>query len=198
MSATVDQATRADGPQPTEPVASPTGLDRTIIIEPKRGLRVLDVGELLEYRDLFRFLVWRSIKVRYAQSAIGIGWAIIQPVFSMIMFTIVFGRLAQIDSEGAPYAIFSFVALVPWTYFSNALIEGTNSLVSEANMISKVYFPRVILPLSAVAAKLLDFAIAMVVLVVLMVWYRVVPIVPQMARGLQLHFPRFRPKFRYL
>jgi len=155
-------------PEPTSDVP-------VTVIEPRRGLRFIDFAELRQYRDLFLFLTWRTIKVRYAQSAIGIGWAVIQPVFSMVVFTIVFGKLAKIDSEGVPYAVFSFTALVPWTYFSNALTEGTNSLVQNANMISKVYFPRLVLPLSAVVAKLLDFAIASVVLLGLMVWYGVAP-----------------------
>ncbi|QEF99640.1 Teichoic acid translocation permease protein TagG [Stieleria maiorica] len=145
------------------------------VIEPRNGLRLLDLAELLQYRDLFMFLVWRSVKVRYAQSAIGIGWAVIQPVFSMLVFNIVFGKLANMESDGVPYAIFSFTALVPWTYFSNAVNDGTNSLVTGANIISKVYFPRLILPLSAVTAKLIDFAIAMGVLALMMVWFQVVP-----------------------
>jgi lipopolysaccharide transport system permease protein len=141
------------------------------IIEPSRGWRLVDWNELVQYRDLFRFLVWREIKVRYAQSAIGIGWAIIQPLFSMLIFTIVFGRLAGVESDGVPYALFSFAALVPWTYFSNAVTEGTNSLVSNANMISKVYFPRILLPLASVAAKLVDFAIAMAMLAAILLGY---------------------------
>ena len=102
------------------------------VIEPDQGWRWVDLKELFEYRDLFLFMIWRNIKIRYAQSAIGIGWAVIQPLFSMVVFTIVFGGLARIDSDGAPYAIFSFVALVPWTYFANALTEGTASLVTNA------------------------------------------------------------------
>lgn len=145
------------------------------IIQPRTGWRLVDWKELCQYRDLYFFLVWRSIKVRYAQSAIGIGWAVIQPVFSMLVFSLVFGKLAKIDSDGAPYAVFSFAALVPWTYFANALTDGTASLVSNASMISKVYFPRLILPLAAVAAKLVDFSIAMLVLAGLMAWYRIVP-----------------------
>jgi lipopolysaccharide transport system permease protein len=145
------------------------------VIEPRSGWRLLDLSELVAYRDLFRFLIWRSIKVRYAQSAIGIGWAIIQPLFSMVVFTIIFGKLAKISSDGVPYAVFSFAALVPWTYFSNALTEGVNSLVSNANMLSKIYFPRLLLPLSAVAAKLLDFMIAGLILAGLMAWYGVAP-----------------------
>jgi len=146
-----------------------------MVIEPRSGWRLVDWRELFAYRDLFRFLIWREIKVRYAQSAIGIGWAIIQPVFSMLVFSIVFGRLAGIDSDGVPYAAFSLAALVPWTYFSNALVDGANSLVSNASMLSKVYFPRMLMPLASVVAKLVDFAIAMVILSGVMIVYGVVP-----------------------
>lgn len=145
------------------------------VIEPRTGWQLVNWRELIEYSDLFLFLVWRSIKVRYAQSAIGIGWAVIQPVFSMLIFTVVFGKFAGLDSEGVPYAIFSFAALVPWTYFSNALNDSADSLVSNANMISKVYFPRLILPMAAVTSKLLDFAIASVILAGMMVWFGKIP-----------------------
>ena len=146
-----------------------------VVIERRSGWQLFDWKELVAYRDLFRFLIWRQIKVRYAQSAIGIGWAIIQPLFSMIVFTIVFGRLAQVESDGAPYALFSLAALLPWTYFSNAITDGVASLVSEANMLRKIYFPRLLLPLSAVAAKLVDFGIAAVMMALLMVFYRQLP-----------------------
>ncbi len=145
------------------------------IIEARSNWRLVDWKELYNYRDLLRFLVWRELKVRYAQSAIGIGWAIIQPVFSMIVFTIIFGRLAKISSDGSPYALFSLAALVPWTYFSNALVDGTNSLVNEANLLKKVYFPRILMPLSAVFAKLVDFSIAMCLLFILMVFFQTPP-----------------------
>lgn len=145
------------------------------VIQPPTGWQLVNVRELWEYRDLFRFLVWRSVKVRYAQSALGIGWAVIQPLFQMIVFTIIFGRLVRVDSNGLPYAVFSFAALVPWTYFSTSLTEGTASLVTNAAMVSKVYFPRLIMPLSAVVAKLVDFGIAMVVLCLLMAWYGIYP-----------------------
>lgn len=148
---------------------------REITIKSGSRVRLVDWKELSDYRDLFRFLIWRDIKVRYAQSSLGIGWAIAQPLFSMIVFTIVFGRVAQISSDGVPYAIFSFTALVPWTYFSNSLTEGINSLVSNANMLGKVYFPRILLPISTVVSKLLDFAIAMVLLVILLVWFGICP-----------------------
>jgi len=163
-------------PAPNAPDAAGDRADApTIVIEPRSGWRLVDWRELYNYRDLFRFLIWRQIKVRYAQSAIGIGWAIIQPVFTMVVFTIVFGRLAKISSDGAPYAVFSLAALVPWTYFSNALTDGANSLVSNANMLSKVYFPRLLMPLSSVFAKLVDFGIAMVILAGMMLWFGVVP-----------------------
>jgi lipopolysaccharide transport system permease protein len=145
------------------------------IIEPRPSWRFVDFAELYRYRDLFRFLTWRSIQVRYAQSAVGVGWAVIQPLFQMLIFTVVFGRLAGIQSDGVNYALFTLVALVPWTYFSNALTDGTDSLVSNAHMLTKVYFPRLVLPLSAVVAKLFDFAIAMVLTVVMLIVFGAKP-----------------------
>lgn len=145
------------------------------VIEPKSGWQLIDFKELVAYRDLFYFLVWRDIKVRYAQSVLGIGWAVIQPVFSMIVFTVVFGQLAKIPSDGVPYAIFSFVALVPWAYFSNAMTDSSTSLVINAGMIQKIYFPRLIIPLTAILAKLVDFFIAFVLLLILLVFFRVTP-----------------------
>lgn len=146
-----------------------------IVIQPSSGWRLVDFNELYRYRDLLYFLTFRSIRVLYAQSAIGIGWAVLQPLCSMIVFTIVFGLFAGIKSDDVPYAIFSFTALVPWTYFQNALLEASNSLVNQSQMITKVYFPRVVLPLSAVFAKLIDFGIALVMLAAMMAWYRLVP-----------------------
>jgi len=145
------------------------------IIEPRPGWRLVNWKELYEYRDLFRFLVWRSIRARYAQSAIGIGWAVIQPLFSMVVFTLVFGKLLQVSSDNAPYPVFSLAALVPWTYFSNSVTDSTASLVTNANLLRKIYFPRLILPLSSVLAKLVDFSVAIVILFALMAWYGVVP-----------------------
>lgn len=154
---------------------SDTPSQYTLIIEPKKSIRLLDWRELIAYRDLFRFLIWRQIKVRYAQSAIGIGWAVIQPLFSMVIFTLVFGNFAKVDSEGVPYSLFSLAALLPWTYFSNAITDGVASLVSEANMLRKIYFPRLLLPLSAVAAKLVDFVIASLMLLILLTYYQFMP-----------------------
>jgi len=146
-----------------------------VVLMARHGPQLVDWRELFAYRDLFLFLIWRQIKVRYAQSAIGIGWAIIQPLFSMLVFTIIFGNLAKIDSNGAPYALFSLAALLPWTYFSNALTDGVASLVSEANMLRKIYFPRLLLPLSSVFAKLVDFGIAAAMMAILMVVYKHAP-----------------------
>ena len=145
------------------------------IIDAKTRWGLVDLRDLWYYRDLLYFLVWRDIKVRYAQSVLGVGWAVIQPVFLMIVFTLVFGRLARLDSDGAPYAIFSYVALVPWTYFSNALTDSTTSLVQNSALITKVYFPRIILTLSSILSKLIDFTIALGLVIGLLVWYKTVP-----------------------
>jgi hypothetical protein len=134
-----------------------SGQRPSVVIEPQRGFFDLDLKALLEYRDLFFFLVWRDVKARYSQSVLGIGWAVVQPVFSMVVYTVVFGSVAKISSDGHPYALFSYVGLVPWTYFANALTESTGSLVRNASMLSKVYFPRLILPFTSVLGKLVDF-----------------------------------------
>ena len=131
--------------------------------------------ELIQYKDLLYFLVLKDIKSRYAQSVIGIGWAVIQPVFFMIIFTIIFGKLAKIESEGVPYAIFSFCALVPWTFFANGVTDSTNSLTSNIGMITKIYIPRILLPISAIIGKGIDFIIALIILVILLVFYKINP-----------------------
>jgi len=172
---TVLQEKKNDLPSVPQQQQSTRDRVHVTVIEPRRGWSLLDWKEIVAYRDLFRFLIWRQVKVRYAQSAIGIGWAVIQPVFSMLLFTVVFGKLAKVSSDGAPYALFSFAALVPWTYFSNALTDGANSLVGEANMLRKVYFPRILMPMSAVVAKLVDFTIAMICMVGLMLYFRHLP-----------------------
>jgi len=141
------------------------------IIEAETGWHLIDWRELWHYRDLFLFLVWRDVKTRYAQSVLGIGWAIVQPLFSMMVFTIVFGNLAKVSSDGVPYAIFSFTALVPWTYFASSLANSSSSLVSASSMISKVYFPRLVIPLVPVLAKLVDFGIALLILFGLMFYF---------------------------
>lgn len=151
------------------------GLPLRTVIEPPSGWQLVDWRELWHYRDLLYFLVWRDIKTRYAQSILGVGWAVIQPVFTMIVFTVVFGRLANISSDDVPYAIFSYTALVPWTYFAGSLTSSSGSLIGAAGMITKVYFPRLVIPIAPVLAKLLDFAIAMLILLGLMLWFRTPP-----------------------
>ena len=145
------------------------------VINEHSSQQLFDWREFWCYRDLLRFLVARDVRVRYSQSILGVAWALIQPVFTMVVFTVIFGRLAHVGSDGAPYAIFSYTALVPWTYFAAALTESTNSLVANANLLSKVYFPRLIIPLAPVLARLLDFAIALVLLGLLMIGYRIAP-----------------------
>ena len=145
------------------------------IREQRRGWRALDLKEIFAYRDLFFFLVLRDIKVLYKQTVLGLGWAILRPVFGMVVFSIVFGRLAKVPSDGLPYPLFSFAALVPWTYFQTAITASTSSLIVGSQLISKVYFPRIVVPMAPVIAGLLDFAIALSVLAVLMLYYGVAP-----------------------
>jgi lipopolysaccharide transport system permease protein len=131
--------------------------------------------DLWRFRELLYFLSWRDILVRYKQTVIGVAWSVIRPVLTMIVFTVIFGKLAKFPSGGAPYPILVYAAMLPWQFFSNALSESSNSLISNANMISKVYFPRLIVPCSAVIVSLVDFLISFAVLVVLMAWYRFIP-----------------------
>jgi lipopolysaccharide transport system permease protein len=147
----------------------------TIVIQPTRGLAALQLRALWEYRELLYFLVWRDVKVRYKQTALGITWIILQPVISMIVFSILFGGLLNAPSNGVPYPIFAYAGLLPWNYFAGSLTRSSQSLVGSAHLITKVYFPRLIIPLSAVLSGLVDFAVAFVVLIVLMVWYRIAP-----------------------
>lgn len=145
------------------------------IIEPRSGWQFIDLKELWRYRDLLYFLVIRGIKAKYAQSVLGVGWAVLQPLVQTIIFTIIFGNLAKLDSDGVPYILFSFAAMVPWNYFSNILTESSNSLIQNKAMLSKVYFPRLVLPLAAVFSKILDFAIAFLVMVGLFIYFNFVP-----------------------
>jgi lipopolysaccharide transport system permease protein len=135
----------------------------------------LNLRELIEYHELLYFLTWRALKLRYRQTALGAAWAIVQPFLTMVVFSVVFGRLAGLHSDGAPYPVFAFAALVPWTYFANAVTQASNSLVDNERMITKVYFPRLMLPLAAIVAGLVDLAIAFIVLLAMMRFYGVVP-----------------------
>ena len=146
-----------------------------IRIEPSRGWISLKLHELWEYRELLYFLAWRDIKVRYKQTVLGAAWAIIQPFFTMVVFSIFFGRLAGIPSDGVPYPIFSYAALVPWTFFANSLNQSSSSLVSSANLIQKVYFPRLAVPIAAVLSGVVDFVLAFLVLLGMMLYYDLLP-----------------------
>lgn len=146
-----------------------------IHIRPKKGRQLIDFKELKEYRDLFYLLVAREVKVRYKQTVLGGLWAIIQPFFSMIVFTLFFGQLAKLPSDGVPYPIFNFTAMVAWTYFANAIAGSGNSLVGNTQLLSKVYFPRIIIPLTPVLAGLLDFSIAFVMLIGMMFYFGIYP-----------------------
>jgi lipopolysaccharide transport system permease protein len=146
-----------------------------IHIKPKKGWQVIEFRELKEYKDLLYFLVVRDIKVKYKQTVLGGLWAIIQPFCTMVVFTLFFGKLAGMPSDGVPYPIFNFSALVAWTYFAASLTASGNSLVGSSNLISKVYFPRLVIPISAVLAGLLDFSIALIVLMGMMFYFHIIP-----------------------
>jgi lipopolysaccharide transport system permease protein len=144
-------------------------------IEPTRGWTLLKLRDLWEYRELLLIFVWRDLKVRYRQTVVGVLWAIIQPVLTMVIFSIFFGRLAKIPSDEIPYPIFSFAALVPWTFFANTINQASNSLVNSADMIKKIYFPRLTIPIASMLAGIIDFFLAFIVLLGMMLYYGFVP-----------------------
>ena len=146
-----------------------------LLIAPGSRWIPLQLPELWEYRELLYFLVWRDIKVRYKQTALGAAWAVIQPLFMMLVFSLFFGRLAKVPSDGIPYPVFAFCALIPWQLFANALTESSNSLVGNQNLITKVYFPRLVIPIAAVLSGLVDFLIALGILILMMLYYGIVP-----------------------
>jgi lipopolysaccharide transport system permease protein len=146
-----------------------------VIVKPSKGWISLKLDELWEYRELLYFLTWRDIKVRYKQTVLGAAWAIIQPFFTMVVFSLFFGKLAKVPSDGIPYPIFAYAALVPWTFFASGLNQSANSLVGDANLIKKVYFPRLAIPISIVIAGVVDFVLAFVVLLGMMVFYGIFP-----------------------
>lgn len=149
--------------------------DRLTVIKPTSGWAALNLRDMWLYRELIFFMTWRDLKVRYKQTLLGVGWAILQPFLTMVVFSIFFGNLAKVPSDGVPYPIFSFTALIPWTLFSKALQDASRSLVANSHMITKVYFPRMILPVSSVLAGVVDFLIAFVVLLGMMVYFRITP-----------------------
>ncbi len=146
-----------------------------IRVEPSKGWVSLKLNELWEYKELLYFLIWRDVKVRYKQTLLGVGWAIVQPFFTMVVFSLFFGKLAKMPSDGIPYPIFTFAALVPWTFFANGLNQASNSLVGSANLITKVYFPRLAIPIAAVLVGVVDFVLAFTILIFMMLYFGIVP-----------------------
>lgn len=144
-------------------------------IEPSKGRTSLKLKELWDYRELLYFLIWRDIRVRYKQTVLGASWAIIQPFFTMVVFSLFFGKLAGIASDGIPYPIFAYAALVPWTFFANGLSQSSNSLVGNPNLIKKIYFPRMIIPIATASSEIVDFSLAFMVLIGMMLFYGVTP-----------------------
>ena len=149
--------------------------NQATIIEPKAGWRLLNLKELFEYRDLFLFLVWRDVKVLYAQTILGFSWAVLQPLIQILIFTIIFGKVAKLSTEGIPYVLFSSAAIIPWTYLTQSMSVSSQSLVAGQNMLGKIYFPRLIYPLASILSKLVDFAISIIIIVVLMLYFKIVP-----------------------
>lgn len=147
----------------------------TIIIEPTRSWLSLKLRDIWEYRELLYFLTWRDVKIRYKQTAIGFLWAIIQPFLKMVVFSVIFGSLAKMDSEGFPYPIFLYAGLLPWQFFASSVSRGGESIVASANLIRKVYFPKLIIPIASVGACLVDFAISFIILIIMMLYYSIIP-----------------------
>jgi lipopolysaccharide transport system permease protein len=168
-----EAAARSLPGDPGDPGRAAAG--KTLVIRPSRGWVPLQLNDLWEYRELLYFLVWRDVKVRYKQTLLGASWAILQPLLTMLIFTIFFGGLARVGSDGLPYPLFSYAGVLPWTFFAQAVGAASGSLVGSANMLKKVYFPRLIMPLASVVAALVDFAIAFLVLFGLMAHYHVWP-----------------------
>lgn len=161
--------------RPSHALSLPVGAPPLVVVVPPRGWSALNLSDLWAHRDLIYFLAWRDVKVRYAQASIGVAWAVIQPLLMMIVFTIFLGRLAKVPSDGLPYPVFAFSGLLPWTYFANATSTATESLVSSSNMVSKVYFPRLAIPLAALLSWLPDLLVATGILIVMMLAYGLTP-----------------------
>jgi homopolymeric O-antigen transport system permease protein len=146
-----------------------------IVLQPTRGWTSLGIRDIWVYRELLYFLVWRDVKIRYKQTALGAAWAILQPLLTMLVFTVFFGGLAKVGSDGLPYPIFSFTGLLPWTFFAQGLTQSAGSILGSSNLITKIYFPRLVIPIASVLAGVVDFAIAFLILAVMMVWYGIWP-----------------------
>jgi lipopolysaccharide transport system permease protein len=158
-----------------KPESSVSDQEAVTVIQPKTGWQIINFKELAEYRDLFFFLVWRDIKVMYAQTILGFLWAIFNPVLQIVIFTIVFGKIAKVSTDGIPYVLFSSVAIIPWTYMSQTMIQSSESLVKDQSILGKIYFPRLIFPMTSVLARLIDFGIATLIIFGLSLYYHVLP-----------------------
>lgn len=158
-----------------QPKRLKTDENQVTVIKPRSSWHFVNLKELVEYRDLFYFLVWRDIKVLYAQTVLGFLWAILNPLIQIVIFTVVFGRIAKVPTEGIPYALFSGVAIIPWTYISQAITNSSQSLVTGQAMLGKIYFPRLIYPFTGILAKLVDFSISILIIFLLLIYYRVYP-----------------------
>ena len=156
-------------------ILSPQALTNKRVIKPKRGLVAIDFAELWRYRELFVFLTWRNIIVRYKQAAVGIVWVLVRPIMAVIVSTVIFGKLAKLPSDGLPYPLLVFTALLPWQFFASSLTAASSSVVAEQGMVTKIYFPRLIIPASAILASMVDLLISFVVFIGLMIWYNMVP-----------------------
>jgi lipopolysaccharide transport system permease protein len=157
------------------PSAADAAANTMVLIQPSRGLFNLDLASVWEFRELVYFFVWRDFKIRYKQTVIGVTWAVLQPLLTMVIFTVIFGFFAKMPSDGVPYPVFAFTALLPWTYFAQAISRSGTSLVGDSNLIKKVYFPRLIIPVAAVVAPLIDFFVSFLVLLAMMIWYGISP-----------------------
>ena len=159
----------------TGPSAFAHPSEATIIIEPRKSLLDLDLKAIWEYRELLYFLGWRDLKVRYRQTIIGVGWVVLQPLLTTFLFTAIFGNLAKIPSDGVPYPVFTYAALLPWNLFASSMARGGTSVVVNSQLVSKIYFPRLILPLSGILSPLVDFAVSFVVFLAMMFWFGILP-----------------------
>ena len=161
---------------PNDPMSASSSVRAaSVVIRPKKGLVDLNLKAIWQYRELLYFLSWRDVKVRYKQTALGAAWAILQPLLTMIVFSLFFGKLAKMPSDGIPYPLFAFTALVPWTFFASSLVQSSSSLVQSTNLIKKVYFPRLVVPISSVLSGVVDFVCAFIVLVGMMLFYGILP-----------------------
>ncbi len=158
-----------------ESISEGRGTTDLFLIEPTRGWRFLNLKEIWHYRELLYFLIWRDLRVRYKQTAIGVVWVVLQPLLIMFIFTVIFGYLAKVPSGGLPYPVFVYSALLPWIYFSAALTQGSGSLISNPTLISKIYFPRLIIPLVSVTTHLIDFVLSFIILLCMMFWFGIQP-----------------------